>query len=121
MPELSQFEERATYDAERRELEVKGATKNEPGGSPPPVAIHVAVKQMTPEGAFSSAGQAAVSEGQLADPAWQVRIKADFVPGPATALGLAVGFADVGAFETFLWARTITIEPGTLPDDPATK
>lgn len=122
MPQLSQFDGTAIYDAERYELEVKGATKDDPAGPPPPVAIHVAVKQLTPEGAFSSAGQAAVSESRVADPTWHVRINADFVPGPATALGMAIGFSDdVGAFETFLWTRTITIEAGTLPDDPATK
>jgi hypothetical protein len=121
MPQLSQFDETAIYDAERGELEVKGATKNEPGGAPPPVGIHVAVKQLTPEGAFSAAGQAAVPESSLSDAEWEVRIAADYVPGPATAVGLAIGFADVGAFETLVWARTITIEAGTLPDDPETK
>lgn len=120
MPQLSQFDERAIYDAERGELEVEGATDNAPGGPPPPVAIHVAVKQITPEGTFSSAGQAAVAEHRLSDTEWALRIEADFVPGPATAVGLAIGFADdVGAFETFVWARSITIEAGTLPDDPA--
>jgi hypothetical protein len=119
MSHINQFRERAIYDAERGELEVKGATNNEPGGPPPPVAIHVAVKQLTPEGTFSAAGQAAVPESSLPDSEWETRIAADFVPGPATAFGLAIEFAnDPGAFETFVWARTITIEAGTLPDDP---
>jgi hypothetical protein len=119
MSQLSMFDGRAVYDADKGELKLSGKT-NRRRGVPPPVAIHVAVKQLTPEGSFSEAGQSAVPRGRLPDRTWETRIKGDFVPGTATAFGLSIEFThDPGAFETAVWARTITIEEGTLPDDPA--
>lgn len=119
MSHVNQFKQRAIYDDARHELEVAGTTDNVPGGPPPPVAIHVAVKQVAPDGSAFTAGQAAVSERLLGDPEWKTRIAGDFVPGSATAFGLAIEFMrDPGAFDTVVWARTITIEAGTLPHDP---
>jgi hypothetical protein len=119
MSQLSQFDGRAVYDAHRGVLQVSGSTHRRQG-APPPVTIHVAVKQLTPEGSFSEAREAAVPRRRLPDRTWETRITGDFVPGTATAFGVSLEFAhDPGAFETSVWARTITIEAGALPDDSA--
>jgi hypothetical protein len=119
MSQLSIFEETAVYDAAKGLLEISGETRRR-HGVPAPVAIHVAVKQLTPDGSFLEAGRSSVPRRLLGEGTWKARIKGDFVAGKATAFGMSVEFVhEPGAFETSVWARTITIEPGTLSDDPA--